>query len=76
MRHVFQVLLEHNAKVYMACRSKERAERAISDLKLDIGKSANFLELDLASLASVRKSAQEFLSQEKELHMLFNNASV
>ena len=33
-----------------------------------------FLELDLASLKSVRTAAAEFLSQEKELHILFNNA--
>lgn len=40
------------------------------------GKDAIFLELELSSLASVRKAANEFLSKERELHMLFNNACV
>jgi short-subunit dehydrogenase len=49
-----------NAKVYMASRSKEKAESAIKDLKKQTGHEAVFLELDLASLDSVRKSAAEF----------------
>ena len=38
------------------------------------GKDAIFLELDLADLASVKRAADVFLGQERELHMLFNNA--
>ena len=45
-----------------------------SQLKEQTGKEAIFLELDLSSLASVRKAAEEFLGKEKELHILFNNA--
>ena len=66
--------MEHNAKVYLAARSKEKADAAIAALKEATGKEAIFLELDLASLASVRKAADEFLSKESELHILFNNA--
>ncbi|KAL6299640.1 NAD(P)-binding protein [Sparassis latifolia] len=69
-------LLEHNAKVYLAARSKEKADAAIKDLKELSGKEAIFLELDLASFASVRKAVAEFMSKEKELHVLFNNAGV
>jgi retinol dehydrogenase 12 len=71
-----QVLLEHNAKVYLAARNKEKADNAIAELKDATGKEAIFLDLDLANLASVRKAADEFLSKEKELHILFNNAYV
>ena len=42
----------------------------------ETGKEAIFLELDLASLASVKEAATVFLSKEEELHMLFNNACV
>lgn len=56
-----KALLEHNAKVYMASRTKSRAEGAIQELKVSTGKEAIFLELDLASLASVRRAAEEFL---------------
>ncbi|OBZ71391.1 ATP phosphoribosyltransferase [Grifola frondosa] len=71
-----KALLERNAKVYMASRSKDKADAAIAELKALTGKEAIFLELDLSSLASIRKAANEFLSKEKELHVLFNNAGV
>ena len=69
-----QALLQHNAKVYLAARSKSKAEAAIKSLKEATGKEAIFLELDLSSLDSVKKAADEFLSKEHELHVLFNNA--
>ncbi|EPQ57453.1 NAD P-binding protein [Gloeophyllum trabeum ATCC 11539] len=62
--------------VYLAARSKSKAEAAIQDLKAQTGKEALFLELDLSSLDSVKRSAQEFLSKEPALHILFNNAGV
>ncbi|KAI0365671.1 NAD(P)-binding protein [Pilatotrama ljubarskyi] len=71
-----KALLQHNAKVYMASRSKEKADAAIASLKEATGKEAIFLELDLSSLASVKMAAQEYLSKEHELHILFNNAGV
>ncbi len=71
-----KVLLQHNAKVYIAARSEEKAASAIASLKQETGKDANFLTLDLSSLASIKKAAQEFLSREPQLHILFNNAYV
>ncbi|KAH9849461.1 clathrin adaptor complex small chain-domain-containing protein [Lenzites betulinus] len=71
-----RVLLQRNAKVYLAARSKSKAEAAIATLTEATGKAPIFLELDLSSLASVKKAAQEFLSKERELHILFNNAGV
>ncbi|EIW52321.1 NAD-P-binding protein [Trametes versicolor FP-101664 SS1] len=71
-----KALLQHNAKVYMASRSKDKAEKAIAALKEATGKEALFHELDLSSLASVKKSAEEFLTKEHELHILYNNAGV
>ena len=66
----------HNAKVYLAARNRTKAEAAIANLKDETGRSAIFLELDLASLASVKRAAEEFLSKEPVLHVLFNNAYV
>ncbi|KAG9120559.1 hypothetical protein FRC07_003899 [Ceratobasidium sp. 392] len=72
-----KALLEKNAKVYLAARNKTKAEAAIDWLKQETGgKTAVFLELDLADLASVRRAADDFKSQERELHVLFNNAGV
>ncbi|TFK24419.1 NAD(P)-binding protein [Coprinopsis marcescibilis] len=71
-----KALLLHNAKVYIGARSPEKAEEAIQDLKEQTGKEAFFLKLDLADLKSVKSGAEEYLSKEKELHILFNNAGV
>jgi len=71
-----KALLNHNAKVYIAARSKPRVEAAIASLKDITGKDAIFLEMDLSNLASVRRAAEEFIDKEKELHVLFNNAGV
>ncbi|KAF8682806.1 short chain dehydrogenase [Rhizoctonia solani] len=63
--------------MYLAARSKSRADDAIEWLKSETnGKAPIFLELDLGNLASVRKAAEEFKSKEQELHVLFNNAGV
>ncbi|KAH9932808.1 NAD(P)-binding protein [Epithele typhae] len=69
-------LLAHNARVYLATRSRFKAEGAIASLKAATGREAVFLELDLASLVSVRRAADEFMWKERELHVLFNNAGV
>ncbi|GAB1517981.1 short-chain alcohol dehydrogenase [Rhizoctonia solani] len=58
----FKVLLLKNAKVYLAARSKARADEAIQWLERETnGKSPIFLELDLANLDSVREAAEEFM---------------
>jgi len=69
-------LLAHNAKVYLAARSAPKANEAIAELKNETGKEAIFLQLDLSDIPAVRRSAQEFLSNESQLHVLINNAGV
>ncbi|KAI0040862.1 NAD-P-binding protein [Auriscalpium vulgare] len=75
-KETVKALLLHNAKVYIAARSEERAQISISALKEDTGKEAIFLKLDLEDLLQVRAAAEEFLSKEKELHILFLNAGI
>ncbi|KAG8898569.1 hypothetical protein FRB99_007346 [Tulasnella sp. 403] len=75
-KETVKALLKKNAKVYLAARSKARAEGAISELKTETGKEAIFLELDLADLGKVSRAAEEFQRKEKELHILFNSAYV
>lgn len=60
-------LLRKNTKVYMASRNRSRAEPAIADLKEKTGKEAIFLQLDLASLRSVKRAAEEF---QRYIHIL------
>ncbi|KAJ7628752.1 NAD(P)-binding protein [Roridomyces roridus] len=71
-----KVLLRHNAKVYIACRSIAKGEAAIATLKDDTGKDAILVPLDLSSLDSIKEAAAEFRKSEPELHVLFNNAGV
>ncbi|CAE6456744.1 unnamed protein product [Rhizoctonia solani] len=72
-----KVLLNRGAKVYMTARDREKAEKAIEDLRTETsGKSPIFLELDLADLGSVRRAVEEYKSKEQELHVLYNNAGV
>ncbi|KAJ6591511.1 hypothetical protein DFH09DRAFT_1137201 [Mycena vulgaris] len=75
-KETIRVLLNHNAKVYMASRSQEKASTAIEELKKETGKDALFLKLDLGDLKTIKTSAIDFLSKEPELHILFNNGGV
>ncbi|KAF5337983.1 hypothetical protein D9758_014325 [Tetrapyrgos nigripes] len=75
-KETVKALLEHNAKVYLAARSRAKAEAAIEELRKETGREAIWLQLDLADLASVKAAATEFSSKESELHVLFNNAGV
>ncbi|KAF5337982.1 hypothetical protein D9758_014324 [Tetrapyrgos nigripes] len=75
-KETVKALLEHNAKIYLAARSRAKAEAAIEELRKETGREAIWLQLDLADLASVKTAAAEFSSKESELHVLFNNAGV
>ncbi|KAJ3518733.1 hypothetical protein NMY22_g13531 [Coprinellus aureogranulatus] len=76
-----KALLAHNAKVYLATRSQEKAEKAIEDLKAEPAKkgSSSSSTWETSSLGSSYQSSQRRLrthSKEQELHVLFNNAGV
>lgn len=75
-KEIVKELLLHNAKVYLASRNPEKTERVIKELTEATGKTAVFLELDLGDLRSVKAAAEEFLSKEKTLDILFNNGGV
>ena len=57
-----QQLLAHNAKVYLAARSAQKASEAIAEPKDETGKEAIFLQLDLSDILEIRRSAKVFLS--------------
>ncbi|KAL5596245.1 hypothetical protein FOVSG1_009934 [Fusarium oxysporum f. sp. vasinfectum] len=72
-------LSRHNpACIYLGARSRQKAEKAISDLQQENPKACpiDFLEIDLASFASVKAAAVEFLSREHRLDILVNNAGI
>jgi NAD(P)-dependent dehydrogenase (short-subunit alcohol dehydrogenase family) len=68
-------LAEQGAYVVGACRRVDAGKEAFADLE-DIRGSVEIMELDLASLASVRRFAKAFLAKNDRLDGLVNNAGV
>jgi NAD(P)-dependent dehydrogenase (short-subunit alcohol dehydrogenase family) len=70
-----ETLARRGGKVFLACRSEDKA-RPVLDAIRAAGGSAEFLALDLGSLASVRACASAFLARDEPLHVLVNNAGL
>ncbi len=70
-------LARKGAHVVLACRDLEKANAATEAIhSAQPSAKCEAMELDLASLASVRKFAASFLDQHGDLHVLCNNAGV
>jgi retinol dehydrogenase-12 len=70
-------LARDGGRVRIACRSAAAGEAAVERIKAASGSAdVKLLMLDLASLASVRACAAEFLALDEPLHVLVNNAGV
>ena len=70
-------LAKRNARVILACRSVERGESAVVEVKERSGNDkVVFIQLDLASLDSVREFAAKILEEEPRIDILINNAGV
>lgn len=62
--------------VVMACRSLERGKQAVEDVKQATGNDqVELMQLDLASQASVRRFAADFLAGHPRLDVLLHNAA-
>lgn len=68
-------LAKKGAHVILANRSAEKTAPVLDAIRA-AGGSAELLPLDLASLASVRTAAEEFLASGRPLHQLINNAGL
>ncbi|KAF2715245.1 putative short-chain dehydrogenase [Pleomassaria siparia CBS 279.74] len=66
------------ADVYITARSFKKAETVIADISESSEGSGkiDFVEMDMNSLASVKKAAQSFLARSKTLNILVNNAGI
>ena len=70
-------MAKRNARVILACRSEERGEAAVADVKKRSGNNnVVFVQLDLGSLDSVRTFAAKILKDEPHIDILINNAGV
>jgi NAD(P)-dependent dehydrogenase (short-subunit alcohol dehydrogenase family) len=70
-------LAQHGAAVVLACRDLERAEGAAANIRAAApGATVSTLELDLASLASVRRAAEQLRGAHDHLDLLIDNAGL
>jgi NAD(P)-dependent dehydrogenase (short-subunit alcohol dehydrogenase family) len=70
-------LASKDASVVLACRDLDKAHAALESIRTaHPGAALEAMELDLASLASVRDFAKTFLDGHGDLHVLCNNAGV
>uniref|UniRef100_A0A8C9NN21 Retinol dehydrogenase 12 n=1 Tax=Serinus canaria TaxID=9135 RepID=A0A8C9NN21_SERCA len=70
-------LARRNARTILACRSRERGQAAVQEIRAATGNPAVLLRLlDTGSLASVRAFAAAVLREEPRLDVLVNNAGV
>jgi NAD(P)-dependent dehydrogenase (short-subunit alcohol dehydrogenase family) len=67
-----KVLTLRGANVVLACRNRSKAEAAAQQIR----GAVEFVDLDLASLASVREAAEDVSSRYDHLDLLINNAGV
>nr|XP_020650813.1 retinol dehydrogenase 11-like [Pogona vitticeps] len=68
-------LARRNARTVLACRSRERGEAALEEIRRATGNPQVHLRLlDTSSVASVRAFARQFLAEERRLDILVNNA--
>ena len=75
--HTTLALAQHGAHVVLACRAREKTEKAMADVR-QAAPSARleFMALDLSDLASIRSFAKDFLARHPRLDILCNNAGV
>ncbi|XP_016132385.1 retinol dehydrogenase 14-like [Sinocyclocheilus grahami] len=72
-------LLRCQGRVIMACRDRERAEKAVQEIQQEAGTEQGELViklLDLASLKSVRIFCEEIMKEESRIDILINNAGI
>ncbi|KAF2850285.1 NAD(P)-binding protein [Plenodomus tracheiphilus IPT5] len=78
-KELARILYSLNGTVYLGARSAEKAQSAIQWIKEqhpNAQGALHYLHLDLDNLEGIKASAEAFLSKEKRLDVLFNNAGV
>eukprot|EP00127_Corallochytrium_limacisporum_P006531 Clim_evm3s230 gene=Clim_evmTU3s230 len=71
----------HGWDVILACRNKNRGEKAVAQIKkslktVDQKGSVTFEQLDLADLSSIAEFVERYKRSKRPLHVLFNNAGL
>jgi dehydrogenase/reductase SDR family protein 13 len=70
-------LARRGAQVIVACRSKDKTDPVIEEIRRDTGNaSVEYVHLDLADLGSVRACAEALAARGTPIHGLINNAGM
>ena len=76
-KEVAKQIAKLGAKVYMACRSIDSANQVREEIIKETGNQNVFVKhLDLASMDSIQKFADDFKQNENKLDVLINNAGL
>ncbi|CAL8317713.1 unnamed protein product [Merluccius merluccius] len=78
-RAVAAELVRLRARVILACRDRDAAQRAAREIRCEVGPNHGEVvvkHLDLASLASVRAFCEDVIKEEPKIDVLINNAGV
>ncbi|MDX1416306.1 MAG: SDR family NAD(P)-dependent oxidoreductase, partial [Candidatus Promineifilaceae bacterium] len=72
-----KALAAKGATVIMACRNRDKAHKAVDDIRRDIPQAnLEIIRIDLADLDSVRDFADQFKARHNRLDLLINNAGI
>ncbi|MEM7798919.1 MAG: oxidoreductase [Chloroflexota bacterium] len=72
-----KALAAKSGKVIMGCRSRGKAETAFNQIKAEQPNAdLEIIDLDLASLASIRAFVDQFKAKYSQLDLLINNAGI
>jgi NAD(P)-dependent dehydrogenase (short-subunit alcohol dehydrogenase family) len=70
-------LARRGGRLILACRAPERSRAVVDAIRRETSNDAvELLQLDLSSLAAVRRAAGELLARDLPLHVLINNAGL
>ncbi|XP_043919933.1 retinol dehydrogenase 11-like [Protopterus annectens] len=76
-KHIAMEFASRKARVILACRSRERGQKALEDIRSLTGNGDVHLRIiDTSSMQSVRRFTEQFLKEEQRLDILVNNAGV
>jgi NAD(P)-dependent dehydrogenase (short-subunit alcohol dehydrogenase family) len=75
--HTAKILAMKGASIVLACRNEQKGTEAVNQIQgAHAEAKVEFMQLDLASLASIRSFAEAYSSANEHLHALINNAGV
>lgn len=77
---IVQLVPHKPAKIYLTARSQAKYDAALESLRKDLPSTdlsmLSFVQMDLASLQSVKRAADHILAQTERIDILMNNAGI